>query len=41
MPSFTKGVSNAKGKNELDWRLKYPTWRQGFIASYARLKAAP
>jgi hypothetical protein len=25
-----RGVSNAKAKRELGWRLEYPTWREGF-----------
>jgi 2-alkyl-3-oxoalkanoate reductase len=25
-----RGVSNAKAKRELGWRLRYPSWRQGF-----------
>jgi 2-alkyl-3-oxoalkanoate reductase len=25
-----RGASNAKAKRELDWRLRYPSWRQGF-----------
>ena len=26
-----RGASNAKAKRELDWRLLYPSWRQGFV----------
>jgi nucleoside-diphosphate-sugar epimerase len=26
----TRGSSNAKAKRELDWTLRYPSWRQGF-----------
>ncbi|MCX4530607.1 hypothetical protein OHA79_41030 [Streptomyces sp. NBC_00841] len=28
----TEGLcfSNAKAKRELDWQLRYPSWRQGF-----------
>jgi nucleoside-diphosphate-sugar epimerase len=29
-----RGASNAKAKRELGRRLRYPTWRQGFAASY-------
>jgi hypothetical protein len=29
-----RGASNAKAKRELGWTLRYPTWRQGFTASY-------
>jgi hypothetical protein len=25
-----RGASNAKAKRELGWRLRYPSWRQGF-----------
>lgn len=25
-----RGASNAKAKRELDWQLRYPSWRQGF-----------
>lgn len=25
-----RGASNAKAKHELDWTLRYPSWRQGF-----------
>ena len=28
------GASNAKAKRELGWTLKYPSWRQGFVAAY-------
>jgi nucleoside-diphosphate-sugar epimerase len=29
-----RGASNAKAKRELGWALRYPSWRQGFAASY-------
>jgi len=29
------GASNEKAKRELEWTLRYPSWRQGFAASYA------
>jgi 2-alkyl-3-oxoalkanoate reductase len=29
-----RGASNAKAKAELGWTLRYPSWRQGFTASY-------
>jgi len=29
------GASNAKAKRELGWTLRYPSWRQGFVAAYA------
>ena len=25
-----RGASNGKAKRELDWQLRYPSWRQGF-----------
>jgi nucleoside-diphosphate-sugar epimerase len=30
MMTEVKGASNAKAKRELDWELRYPSWRQGF-----------
>jgi nucleoside-diphosphate-sugar epimerase len=30
-----RGASNAKAKRELGWTLRYPSWRQGFMAAYA------
>ena len=30
-----RGASNAKAKRQLDWKLLYPSWRQGFQAAYA------
>ena len=30
----SRGASNTKAKRELGWRLRYPSWRQGFTASY-------
>jgi nucleoside-diphosphate-sugar epimerase len=29
-----RGASNAKAKRELGWTLRYPSWREGFPASY-------
>jgi len=31
-----RGASNAKAKKELGWTLRYPSWREGFAASFAR-----
>jgi nucleoside-diphosphate-sugar epimerase len=31
-----RGASNARAKRELGWALRYPSWREGFAASYAR-----
>lgn len=30
MMTDARGASNAKAKRELDWQLRYPTWRVGF-----------
>jgi 2-alkyl-3-oxoalkanoate reductase len=30
MATTLRGASNAKAKAELDWTLRYPSWRQGF-----------
>jgi nucleoside-diphosphate-sugar epimerase len=35
-----RGASNARAKNELGWNLRYPSWRQGFPATYAPLAQA-
>jgi nucleoside-diphosphate-sugar epimerase len=35
METDSRGVSNAKAKRELGWELRYPSWRQGFVAAYA------
>ena len=35
-----RGASNGKAKRELGWTLRYPSWRQGFAAAYAKPKAA-
>jgi 2-alkyl-3-oxoalkanoate reductase len=31
----SRGASNAKVKRELGWELRYPSWRQGFVAAYS------
>jgi hypothetical protein len=36
MGEQARGASNAKAKKELDWKLRYPTWRQGFFMAYSR-----
>jgi nucleoside-diphosphate-sugar epimerase len=33
-----RGASNAKAKTQLGWRLRYPSWREGFVGG---LTAAP
>jgi nucleoside-diphosphate-sugar epimerase len=35
MSTKSRGASNAKAKRELGWTLRYPSWRQGFVESYA------
>ena len=35
MQTESRGASNAKAKRELGWNLRYPSWRDGFAASYA------
>jgi nucleoside-diphosphate-sugar epimerase len=37
----SRGASNAKAKSEVGWTLRYPSWRQGFIAAYAPAAAPP
>jgi hypothetical protein len=36
MATESRGASNAKAKRELGWTLKYPSWRQGFVAAYGQ-----
>lgn len=31
MMTQTRGASNAKAKRNLNWQLRYPSWRQGFM----------
>lgn len=40
MMTEVRGASNAKAKRELGWTLRYPSWRQGFPATYAVPQAA-
>jgi nucleoside-diphosphate-sugar epimerase len=35
-----RGFSNAKAKRELGWKLRHPSWRQGFADVYAEPAAA-
>jgi nucleoside-diphosphate-sugar epimerase len=35
MGTESRGASNAKARRELGWTLRYPSWRQGFVAAYA------
>jgi nucleoside-diphosphate-sugar epimerase len=39
MGTESRGASNAKAKRELGWELRYPSWRQGFVAAYASTTA--
>jgi 2-alkyl-3-oxoalkanoate reductase len=34
MGTESRGASNAKAKRELGWTLRYPSWREGFVAAY-------
>jgi NAD dependent epimerase/dehydratase family len=36
MMTESRGASNVKARRELGWTLRYPTWRQGFPAAFAR-----
>jgi nucleoside-diphosphate-sugar epimerase len=38
MGTESRGASNEKAKRELGWTLRYPSWREGFAATYG---AAP
>ena len=35
MGTSSRGASNAKAKRELGWKLRYPSWREGFRETYA------
>jgi nucleoside-diphosphate-sugar epimerase len=39
MGTHSRGASNAKAKHEFGWTLRYPSWRQGFVAAYASTAA--
>jgi 2-alkyl-3-oxoalkanoate reductase len=34
MATQSRGADNTKAKKELGWTLRYPSWRQGFVAAY-------
>jgi nucleoside-diphosphate-sugar epimerase len=36
MATESRGAANPKAKRELGWRLRYPSWRQGFEAAYGQ-----
>ena len=38
MQTDARAASNAKAKRELGWTLRYPSWRQGFVAVYASME---
>jgi hypothetical protein len=40
MGTEARGASNAEAKRELGWTLRYPSWREGFMAAYASRAAA-
>jgi nucleoside-diphosphate-sugar epimerase len=40
MSTEGRGASNAKAKRELGWTPRYPSWRQGFRASYSAIPVA-
>jgi nucleoside-diphosphate-sugar epimerase len=40
MATESRGASNARAKRELGWKLRYPSWRQGFADLYKRPTAA-
>jgi nucleoside-diphosphate-sugar epimerase len=39
MMTESRGASNAKAKRELGWKLRYPTWRRGFVHAYRTVGA--
>jgi nucleoside-diphosphate-sugar epimerase len=39
MMTRVRGASNAKAKRELGWRLRYPSWREGFRAGLGETAA--
>jgi hypothetical protein len=40
MSTEARGASNVKAKHELDWTLRYPSWRQGFVQAYGKPSAS-
>ena len=40
MQTESRGASNAKAKRELGWTLRYPSWRDGFAASYGSVSTS-
>lgn len=41
MMTTLRGSSNSKAKRELGWQLRYPSWRDGFLAWVSQSAAAP
>jgi len=41
MGTQLRGASNAKAKRDLNWTLRYSSWRQGFPAAYSNLGKNP
>jgi hypothetical protein len=41
MGTQSRGASNAKAKRDLDWTLRYPSWRQGFAAADRGIPSLP
>jgi hypothetical protein len=40
MMTDTRGASNNKAKCELAWRLRWPSWRDGFSGGLSHSRAA-
>jgi len=40
MATEARGASNAKAKRVLGWTPRYPSWRQGFAATYSAITVA-
>jgi nucleoside-diphosphate-sugar epimerase len=41
MATEARGASNEKAKRELGWTLRYPSWREGFVAAYGSGSTEP
>lgn len=41
MMAEARGCSNAKAKRELGWSLRYPSWREGFVAAFGSTSMSP
>ena len=41
MMTQNRGSSNAKARRELDWKLAYPSWRQGFASGLGLPASTP